>query len=183
MTLSIVVENERDRQLIGAVMAALGVPKGSYKIVTAGGKYDTISVAGTMLTLRDEPVIVVLDADTTNERLLAEQSSDLRALLNRAASPDLWRLAFFVPELEIALVHDEVVAQRIFGRPLDEVEQALRELAPKKVLERLFASTKLDWLGIIARVQADPELARMVAKAPGMRDIVEFAQQVIPSAA
>jgi len=182
MTLFIVVEGQKDEQLIGAVMKAMAAP-GSYEIVLAEGKSDAISVAGTMLTLGEGPVVLAIDADTTSTSLLAEQHSDLRALLNRAAGPDQWRLAFFVPEIEIALVHDEIVAERIFGRPLDEVEQALREVAPKRAFDRLLSSSKRTWLEIVEQVRTDPELASMVARAPGMHEIVEFAQQVIPSAA
>lgn len=182
MTLFIVVEGPKDEQLIDAVMSAMAV-RGPYEIVRAEGKSHAVSVAGTMLTLDEGPVILALDSDTTSEHLLAEQRSDLRALLNRAASPQLWRLVFFVPELESVLTHDDAVVQRIFGRHLDEVEQALREVAPRKALDRLLSSTKRDWSHIIDRIRTDPELAAMVARAPGMREIVDFAHQVIPSAA
>jgi hypothetical protein len=182
MTLFIVVEGQKDEQLIGAVMTAMAAP-GSYEIVVAEGKSHAVSVAGTMLTLGEGPVVLVIDADTTSEHLLAEQRSDLRALLNRAATPDQWRLAFLVPELEIALVYDEALVQRLFGRSLDEIELALREVAPKKAFDRLLSSSKRDWMEIVEQVRIDPEVAAMVAKAPGMREIVEFAQKVIPNAA
>lgn len=182
MTLSIVVEGRADEQLIGAVMAAVAAP-GTYEIVLAQGKSHAVSVAGTMLTLGEGPVILAIDADTSSESLLAEQRSDLRALLNRAAGSEHWRLAFFVPELELVLVHDDAVAQRLFGRQLDEVEQALREVAPKKALARLLAWSKRDWSSVIEQIRADRELATLVARAPGMSDIVDFAHQVIPNAA
>lgn len=182
MTLSIVVEGPKDEQLVTAVMAAVAAP-GTYQVTLAGGRSHAVSVAGTMLTLDEGPVILAVDADTTNERLLAEQRSDLRTLLNRAARPELWRVAFFVPELEITLVHDDAVVQRLFGRSLDEVEQALRDVAPKKVLDRLLGSSQLDWSAIIERIRNEPELANLIAQAPGMREIVEFAQQVTAHAA
>lgn len=182
MTLFIVVEGPADEQIIGAVMAAMAV-RGPYEIVCAEGKSHAVSVAGTMLTLDEGPVVLVLDADTTSEHLLAEQSADLHALLNRAANSELWRVVFFVPELESVLLHDETVVRRIFGRPLDEVEQALRDVAPKKALDRLLQSTHGDWSEVVERVRTDAELAAMIAKAPGMKEIVEFAQRVISNAA
>lgn len=182
MTLFIVVEGPKDEQLIGAVMSAMAV-RGPYEIVRAEGKSHAVSVAGTMLTLDEGPVILALDADTTSEHLLAEQRSDLLALLNRAASPELWRVVLFVPELESVLIHDDAVVQRIFGRRLDEVEQALRDVAPKKALERLLRSIHGDWTEIVERVRTDAELAAMIARAPGMKEIVEFARQVISNAA
>lgn len=182
MILSIVVEGARDEELIGIVMAAVATPD-SYQLVLARGKSHAVSVAGTMLTLGDGPVVLAIDADTTNDGLLAEQRSDLRALLNRAANPELWRVVFFVPEIEVVLVHDDVVVQRLFGRRLDEVEQALREVAPKKALERLLSSSRQDWTDIIARLGNEPELATMVGQAPGMREIIEFAQRVVAHAA
>ena len=182
MTLAIVVEGHRDEQLIGAVMSAVADPR-DYRLVVARGKSHALSVAGTMLTLGEGPVVLAIDADTTSERLLSEQRSDLRALLNRAARPELWRVVFFVPEIEAALVHDDVVVQRLFGRPLDEIELALRDVAPKQALTRLLADSEQDWTRITGRLHADVELARLVARAPGMREIVEFAQQVMQTAA
>jgi hypothetical protein len=182
MTISIVVEGRRDEELVRTVMAAVMSP-GSIRIVLAGGRSHAVSMAGTMLTLREDPVVLAIDADATNERLVAEQRSNLQTLLNRAASPDRWCLALFVPELEIVLVHDDVVVQRLFGRSRDDVEQALSDVAPKKALDRLLSASKQAWPDIIARLNKDHELAAMVARAPGMRDIVEFTQRVTADAA
>ena len=181
MTLTIVVEGRRDQELIGAVMDA--VLTGGARVVLAGGRSHAVSMAGTMLTLREEPVVLAIDADTSEERLIGEQRSNLHALLNRAASPSRWCLALFVPEIESVLVHDDAVVQRLFGRPLDEVEQALRDVAPKKSLERLLRTSEQDWSNVIARLKGDRELAALVARAPGMREIVEFARRVTAHAA
>jgi hypothetical protein len=181
MTLTIVVEGPRNKELISAVMEA-ALSEGA-RVILAGGRSHAVSVAGTRLTLHDEPVVLAIDADTTEERLIGEQRSNLHALLNRAASPSRWCVALFVPEMEGVLVHDDTVVQRLFGRPLDEVEQALRDVAPRKAIERLLRTTEQGWSELIACLGKDRELAAMVAKAPGMREIVEFARRSTAHAA
>ena len=182
MRLSIVVEGREDEELINAVVSSVLVP-GSFRIVCARGKSHAISMAGTMLTVEEEPVVLAIDADTSNPGLLAEQRSDLSALLNRAAHPGHWRVVFFVPEIESVLVYDDAVVRRLFGRSLDEVERALRDVAPKKSLARLTESTGTSWHQIVKQIAKDTEIASLLAKAPGMSEIVQFAEQVVPNAA
>lgn len=88
-----------------------------------------------------------------------------------------------IPELEIVLVEDDAVVQRLFGRSLDEVERELRDVAPKKALARLLGASKQGWPDIITRLNEDRDLAAMVATAPGLREIVEFTQRVTANAA
>jgi len=182
MTLSIVVEGPRDAELIGAVTGAVADPR-RYQIVRALGRSHAVSVAGTLLSHRGEPVVLAIDADTTHQRLLEEQRGNLHTLLNRAARPELWRLVLFVPELEIVLVHDQAVVHELFGRPLDEVEQALREVAPKKVVEGLLESSRQDWSALMKRIADDRKLASKLGESPGMRDILDFVERVTLHAA
>lgn len=94
-----------------------------------------------------------------------------------------WCIALFIPEVESVLVHNDAVVQRLFGRSLDEVEQALREVAPRKALERLLRASAQDWSEVIAHLREDRELAVMVAQAPGLQEIMEFARRTTAHAA
>lgn len=181
MTPSIVVEGPRDEQLIRAVLQAfLHV---ECRFWTGGGRSSAVSLASTLLSHRGEAVVLVIDADTTNEDLVAEQRSNLRTLLKRAAPTESWCLVLMEPELEVVLVHDDEVAKRLFGRGLDEVEAALRGVAPKQAVDRLLASSKQDWNHLMDRIGSDPDLAASLARGPFLRDIVAFVERASRHAA
>lgn len=182
MLLRIVVRGPTDRRLIDAVLSQTPAI-GEYAITEAGGASRAVSIAGTLLTVHDDPVVLALDADTTEESLLAEQRSDLQALLNRGGAPSRWCSVQFVPTIECVLLHDESLVVQLFDQPLDEVETALRDVAPKHALERLLARTGSDWETTIEKVRASTAIATTIGEHSEFKTIIDFARTTLAAAA
>lgn len=135
MTTYVVTESPEDAELLERVLRH-GATEAEFFVVPAGGKANASSLARSLLAGRSDPVVLVVDADTRDPDMVAQQRTDLEAALGLVAPPDSYRLIVMVPALEALLLRDDVWDAT--GRaPLSELDQQLARYAPREVLDRV----------------------------------------------
>jgi hypothetical protein len=164
----IVTEGPADAELFRRVVGQWH-PTDPWSVVEGGGKSSASSVARTLLARASGNVMLVLDADTNDSALIAQQRADFEASLGMVAPPAAYRVLLLVPELEALLLRDDVLREA--GRsPLSGTDRELAHYAPSMVLARLLgAETRT---AFVANLPDDA--VRALASAPELEPLREF---------
>jgi hypothetical protein len=182
MTTSVIVEGETDQHFLWAVLGA-AVARGT-EIVSAGGRSSAISLARSYLSLPDRTVALLLDADTSDERLIEEQRGILSSSL-AAVAPE-WRFKVFlaVPVIEACLFSTSQVAAAAFGSPLSSEVLLRGRYEPRRTLVELAQRTGLlsggnpqghaNYTAALATVLSRPQLPAALALCSPFAELKAF---------
>ena len=171
MKLYVVTEGEVDRSLIEAVMdfAKLDLP---VNVFGSGSRSNAPSLARSVKIDRRQPIALAVDADSVNERLIAETKDSLNFYMRMAGPPVPVKIVLFEPEIEAAVLAIPAAARLLLGRDLDPVEKATLRSTPKDVLRENGVSQE-------ALIEKSAELAPHLTEAQGFRDLIEFARSLV----
>jgi hypothetical protein len=141
MTLAyIVLEGNRDQEIIQKLL-----PKHllqDVKFVVGNGQYEVRSLASSLLATRNTPVILILDADTYNESQIFEKQDLINYLLRRASAGIPFQVSLAVPEIEIILIQDKALIEKIAQRQFNDLEWKFAQSKPKEFLEIVLGTEK-----------------------------------------
>ncbi|MCC5620221.1 hypothetical protein [Nostoc sp. CHAB 5715] len=105
------------------------------KFVDGSGQYGAQSLASTLLATRSIPVALVTDADTEDDSLVSEQLDTLNYLLRQASPGIPFKVLLAVPEIEIVLVQNRPLIEKLAERSFTDLEWQLAQSKPKMFLE------------------------------------------------
>ncbi|MEH1854813.1 MAG: hypothetical protein V7L11_24780 [Nostoc sp.] len=105
------------------------------KFVDGSGQYGARSLASTILATRSIPVALVTDADTEDDSLVSEQIDSLNYLLSQASPGIPFKVLVAVPEIEIILLQNRPLIEKLAERSFTDLEWQLAQSKPKMFLE------------------------------------------------
>ena len=108
------------------------------KFVDGSGQYGARSLASTLLATRSIPVALVTDADTEDDSLVSEQLDALNYLLHQASPGIPFKVLLAVPEIEIVLLQNRRLIEKLAERSFSDLEWQLAQSKPKRFLEAVF---------------------------------------------
>ncbi|MEH2360820.1 hypothetical protein [Nostoc sp.] len=108
------------------------------KFVDGSGQYGARSLASTLLATRSIPVALVTDADTEDDSLVSEQLDALNYLLRQASPGIPFKVLLAVPEIEIVLLQNRPLIEKLAERSFSDLEWQLAQSKPKQFLEAVF---------------------------------------------
>ena len=167
----VVCEGHVDEVILRAGLAG-DAESGMYTIVPAGGRSPATSLARTHLATGSERTALVVDADTTDQRKVAEQELILADLLALAGSRERFLVLQAVPEIEAWLFENEEFAKELFGASLSDQAMYRAKFEPCAVLSELLGlegGAKPD-AGALSRLLASHDTSRLC----NIRPIVEL---------
>ncbi|MCI0456456.1 MAG: hypothetical protein L0Z62_05690 [Gemmataceae bacterium] len=140
----------------------------------AGGTWSGAdSLARSLLLMRDEPVALVLDANTTEESLVQEQRTFLQESLREVAPEARWQVCLFVPTIEVLFFLDPNLEGVLFNQKLSAGDRLEARFRPKAVLGRVLQEQKLSWEELLHRLQkADVTALRETSPLTELREFV-----------
>lgn len=136
MKMWIFVEGTTDQSLLARLLEDLD-PESPFEIVVAGGRNAARPLARQQLMTRHEPVVLVIDADTTDEEHARSQRNDLNDYLDWGAGSIPFKVVQFVPEIEVVFFHDPSVLRSLVGSDVDPRVAEAGAQAPRRILEIL----------------------------------------------
>ena len=153
--------------------------------VEAGGPNSAgvLMLAVSIRRERDVPVAVVVNSDTVEPALIAEQR-EIREYLLRSGSASAVLpscLVPAVPQVEIVLCSDPEALGCVLGRPLTERETIEGEFRPRAVLDRLLADAGMDHEALLQRI--NPRAAARFAAHPLVQSLAAFVERAPAAAA
>ena len=95
--------------------------------------------AGTLLTLRHEPVAHISSPETLSPGLLAERRGFLEWRLGEAGAPEDWLVVDVPPNVAVLLFRDDAIMSAVLPGPLSLEDRIRGRYEPHAVLTELFA--------------------------------------------
>jgi len=135
----IVVEGRADADLLERVLRD-EVASGVARITDGGGKSGAASLARTLVATRRDPVILVIDADTTEEATVSEQRAHHEARLRMSGANGRARVVMAEPVLEVCLFQAPSVLPDVLGVAPTEAQGIRAQYVPREVLAELVPS-------------------------------------------
>jgi len=132
----IFVEGATAQKLLARVLEDLK-PRYASRVVQGGGRDAVRPMARRQLLTKREPVALVVDSDTTNERRAKTQRRELEDYLAWGAAGTPFKVVQFIPEIEVVFFDCPSVLYRIVGKKIDTHAQEAGKLAPHRALAML----------------------------------------------
>nr|WP_294547815.1 hypothetical protein [uncultured Rhodopila sp.] len=129
----LIVEGPSDKAFMELALAPLSLPE--HQVVSAGGKSSAVSLAASIMMKRRQPVIVVLDADTTDPEDVRRQEAEYNYLLQSWSNGTGFELIFTVPDLTCAMFAGPGRAASIPGIQLTSEQTDRLRQDPRSVLD------------------------------------------------
>jgi hypothetical protein len=152
---------------------------GLIEIRAAAPSSSLYSAARTLLAVRDEPVALLLDADSTDPEAVARRRSSAEEVVGDVASAAPLRVLVAVPALEALLFLGPDPVERAFGAVAgDERLLELGRMNPREALKRLDPAGHW-WTASLNLVRAlnDGDIADL-RSAPPIHELLEFLREL-----
>jgi hypothetical protein len=105
----------------------------------ANGSTSALSLARSILSVNVRPVVLVMNSDTTDDRLIAERREMIEYSLREASSGCRYKLVLAIPTIEVLLVQDErMLGSLTVGYTVQPFEFAYARQNPKQYLQQRF---------------------------------------------
>jgi hypothetical protein len=175
MKTHIVTEGVLEMQLLDKLLQAAGAE--NYRISAAGAKSSVISFARSILSSRQSPVALVMDADTVDADKIKEQEWIYYDLLRTASRKAPFQVFLAVPEIEILFFSDPQALGDFLGTPISSDTLRGAEFRPKEALEDLLRRTRADERRAWLIEKLDERTAGRLARHPLIQNLATFVAQ------
>jgi len=136
MKTTIIMEGHTDAAILRAILPHELVSACHFMPTTGGSTL--VSVARTHLVKNHAPTALVLDTDTLNPTIIAENIQTTRYLMGIVAGDTPFDIIYFIPHIEAIFFEDTTLLRRIFPQFDDVFIRQFARTQPKDQLEVLF---------------------------------------------
>jgi hypothetical protein len=175
MKTAIVTTGEFYARLLERLLTTVELPP----FVVVGGapvSSGALMLAASIRRSHDMPVAAVVNSDTVEPALIAEQQEMREYLMRGGASPGIpSRFIPAVPQVEAVLFSDSEALGCILGRRLTEREIIEGEFRPRAVLDRLLVEAGMDRDALLEKIS--PKAAARFAAHPLIRSLAQFVEE------
>jgi hypothetical protein len=121
----------------GMTGAGTDPPRRIEWIDSAGTKSGALSLAWSAYVTHRIPVILVANADSSDEAMIRERRDFLETYLGQTVPKDRFRVCMAIPAVEECLFSDVRALEQILGRELTDPQKARAPFQPREVLMEL----------------------------------------------
>ena len=130
----IVVEGPSDAEILRALLDKTLLE--DVKFINGEGKYGAETMARSLLLDRHIPVLLVIDADTSNSEAIRSYQQDLEFLTRSAAMGAPYKILQAVPTIEVVFLQDRTLFEQLIERRFSDLEWQLGQKHPKELLNQ-----------------------------------------------
>lgn len=128
----IIVEGATDAAILKKLLPANLLK--DVDIMVGGGAYGARSLAFSLLAKRQQPVALVLDADTNDEQLIRERMDFSRWSLQQGSVNTPFEVFIAKPTIEAVFFQDRSLLETVTQHKFTELEWKLAKLQPQEIL-------------------------------------------------
>ena len=166
----IVVEGSSDAQILRALIEPALLKE--IKFINGEGKYGAETMARSLLLDRHIPVLLVIDADTSNPEAIHNYQQDLDFLTRSAAVGTPYKILQAVPTIEAIFLQDRSLFEQLIGRQFTDLEWQLGQKQPRELLSQHPAGAKAFIQSTLS--QLNPQRRHILCQLPLIQDITTF---------
>ncbi|MBD2386277.1 hypothetical protein [Cylindrospermum sp. FACHB-282] len=175
MTLAyIITEGKTDREILQRLLPQHLLK--DTKIVEGVGSYGARSLASSLMATRSTPVALVIDADTEDESQISEKSDLVKSLLHQVFHGIPFQVSLAVPEIEIILLQDKSLIEKIAKRSFTNLEWQFAQSQPKRFLAEVFGKDTPVIDTILSNISDDD--IKILQQHPLIQDLINFLSSV-----
>ncbi|MFG6099804.1 hypothetical protein SPB21_31465 [Leptothoe sp. ISB3NOV94-8A] len=130
----IVVEGPSDAEILRALLDETLLE--DVKFINGEGKYGAETMARSLLLDRYLPVLLVIDADTSNSDAIHSYQQDLEFLTRSAAVGTPYKILQAIPTIEAVFLQDRPLFEQLIGRQFTDLEWQLGQKQPRELLNQ-----------------------------------------------
>jgi hypothetical protein len=149
----VIVEGPRDISLLSRIL-----PKDmaeQVRFVNGRGSYGAESLARSVAATQSVPVVLLIDADTTDQTLIAQKRQDVNYLIRQTSSGAPFQLLLAVPTIETVLFADRALLEHLIDRQLTDLEWHLGQRQPRDLLETVTGDVVAFVDGLLERLSEE----------------------------
>jgi hypothetical protein len=146
-------------------------------VVEGAGRSSARSLAASILAVKQRPVALIVDADTTDADDIQAQKYMLRELLYRASPGIPFEVFLAAPEIEAVFLQDRSFIERLANRQFSDAEWQAAALHPKKFLSDILKEE--DQVSAKILEKSDEHAIHAMQKHPLLSDVCNFLSSVI----
>jgi hypothetical protein len=133
----IVTEGELDKSVLEAVLPLHW--QSEIRMAAAGGLSGAYGLASTLLSKRQKPVILLVDADSTNPSVVQERQDFADSWIKRASATRIpYLVVVAVPEIEAIVLNDREILEQFASRDFTPFEWQAAQRDPKGFTQEIF---------------------------------------------
>ena len=169
--LTIVTEGEFEQQFLSKLFQIDQQSKTkNFRILSSGGFSASLSKVKTLLSLKDDNIIFLLDADGTTEDKINERKDFVDFYVNAYSYQERLKIIYFVPEFEIIFLNNQEFLSEFSNIILDETLIEIAKFSPKQTLQKVLKMNKNDYLKSLD----NPKIRAEFLKDDLIKDITKF---------
>ncbi|HYH81024.1 MAG TPA: hypothetical protein VEX86_14580 [Longimicrobium sp.] len=168
-----VVDNAPAARIVERVLADPRV-----EVVNAKERSTAMMKARSILLRELEPTVLLLDADSLEERAIVEDRLEIGGYLQRSSRGIPNRLVLAVPQVEGILFTDRRGLEKALGRRIGDEDFFEARFRPKAVLYRLLDGEDAEGRALRLIEALDASALKRMASHPAIREIQEFVSEV-----
>jgi hypothetical protein len=129
----VIVEGPREIRFLSRILPKAIADQVTF--VNGRGTYGAESLARSVAATQAVPVVLLIDADTTDRTLIAQKRQDVNYLIRQTSSGAPFQLLLAVPTIETVLFADRALLEHLIDRQLTDLEWNLGQRQPRDLLE------------------------------------------------
>jgi len=135
-------------------------------------KYNADPLARTLLSERQTPIVLVVDADTNDEIAIKSYQQDLEFLSYTATVRTPYKIVQAVPTIETIFLQDRLWIEDCMGRSLSNLEWQLGQKQPRDLLDQ-YSEGVLTFIDHTLNTMTDQRLKKL-RQHPLVQEIISF---------
>jgi len=168
----IVTEGQNDQLILKTLLPSELIQE--VEFINGGGKYGAQSMVGTLLATRQKPVILVVDADSTNPLRIQEQREFVADLYRSVAAGIPFETFPVAPQIEVVLFESKHLLERL-GIPASE--WATGKYHPKEIIQQALDQQGLSLSKVLASLS--DEETNDLRKHPFITELIGFLSTLV----
>lgn len=148
----------------------------STKFYAGLGQSDAHSMATTILGADRIPVVLIVNTRADDKDIVAEKFNDINFLMRQSSPGVPYKIVMAVPEIEVVLLHNRDLIEKIIGQHFTELEWEYACSHPSRFLSR-FLGDKSQYIQTIFENMNAAELSQL-RQHPIIAEITNFLSNV-----
>jgi hypothetical protein len=165
----IITEEVFDKLLLEKVLPSTLLSK--VEILSSGGYSAALSKASSILSYWQEPVILMVNAQSNNLDAVRAKRSFIYEILSATASDSLFKIVLIEPESEVLLFQDIDILKKMTAGKISELEFNAGKFNPRNTLMSLFGFKKPnERLKLMGKM--DSQIVLAIQKTPIIQELM-----------